>query len=132
MNFSTGSNEIFDYKEIYMDPSLLGFKTQATIRIEEGGTLGEVIDALATQLSAEYYYNNVGQLCFYPINSTVDDSVKPIIWTYKSLNKEISNMSMNYKNTEVINVIKVVGDNITSGVKFAVVTNDNPASPICV
>ena len=41
-------------------------------------------------------------------------------------------MSINYKNEEVINVVKVVGDNIDNGIYSAVVTNENPSSPICI
>lgn len=132
MNFSTGSGYILDYKPIILDPSFIGFKTQATIRVEEGGNIGEIISAIATQLSAEYYYNNVGNLCFYPINDTIDDSSKPIIWTFSKLQRQIHDLSLNYKNEEVINVVKVVGDNIDNGVYSAVVANENPASPICV
>lgn len=131
-NFATGSGTVFDTKPIILDPSFLGFKTQNTIRIEEGGNLGAVIDALATQLSAEYYYNAVGNLCFYPINETVDDSSKPVIWVFERLNRELHNLSLNYKNEEVVNVVKVVGDNIDSGIYSAIVTNENPSSPICI
>ena len=131
-NFATGSGYILDYKEIIMDTSFIGFKTQSTIRVEEGGTLGDVIAQLATQLSAEYYYNNLGNFCLYPINETIDDSNKPIIWTFTKLNRDIQNLSINYKNEEVINVVKVVGDNIDNGIYSAVVTNENPSSPICI
>lgn len=132
MNFSMGNGYILDYKPIILDPTFIGFKTQATIRVEEGGNIGEIIAALATQLSAEYYYNNVGNLCFYPINETIDDSSKPIIWTFTKIQKELHNLSLSYRNEEVINVVKVVGDNIDNGVYSAVVSNENPASPICV
>ena len=110
LNFTLGNGYILDYKEPIFDPSFIGMKTQQTIRAEAGENYGTVIDALATQLSAEYYYNSVGNLCFYPLNETVDDSVKPIIWTYPWLGR----------------------DNIDSNVYSAVVTNENPTSPICI
>lgn len=132
LNFSLGNGYIFDYKPIIYDPSFLGAKTQSTIRVEEGGNLGQVIEALATQISAEYYYNTIGNLCFFPINVTVNDDAKPVVWTFERLNKEINNLSLNYKNEEVVNVVKVVGDNIDNGIHAAVVTNENPASPICI
>lgn len=115
-----------------MDPSFAGARTQSTIRVEEGGNLGKVIDELATQLSAEYYYNTVGNLCFYPINETVNDDVKPIIWTFEELKRDLHNISMSYDNEEVVNIIKVVGDNIDTGIYSAIVSNNNPRSPICV
>lgn len=132
LNFSMGNGYVLDYKDIILDPSLKGFKTQATIRADEGENLGVIIDALATQMSAEYYYNNVGNLCFYPINETVDDSVKPIIWTFENLTRELSSQELSYQNENIVNVVKVVGDNVDSGYYSAVVTNENPASPICI
>lgn len=132
LNFSLGNGYIFDYQPIIFDPSFLGAKTQNTIRVDEGGNLGQIIEALATQISAEYYYNNLGNLCFYPINTTVNDDVKPVIWTFEKINREVNNLSLNYKNEEVVNVVKVVGDNIDNGIHSAVVTNENPSSPICI
>ena len=133
LNFSMENGYIMDYKDVIFDPSLVQMKTQSTIRVDEGSNLGEVISELATQLSAEYYYNNVGNLCFYPINETVNDDVKPIIWTFTSLNRELHNLNLTYQMEEVVNCVKVVGDNINnSGVYTAVVTNENPSSPICI
>lgn len=132
MNFSLGNGYILDYKPIVLDPSLVGFKTQTTIRADEGENLGKIIESLATQMSAEYYYNNVGNLCFYPINETVDDSSKPIIWNFSNINRELHNLELNYQNENIVNVIKVVGDNIDNIIYSAVVSNDNPMSPICV
>lgn len=131
-NFALGNGYILDYKEIIYDPSFVGSKTQTTIRADEGDNLGTIIDSLATQLSAEYYYNNVGNLCFYPINETVNDDSKPVIWTFERLNRDLHNFDLTYKNEDVVNVIKVVGDNIDNGVCSAIVSNNNPASPICV
>lgn len=131
-SFSMGNGYILDYKDVILDPSFVGFKTQSTIRVEEGGNLGQVISELATQLSAEYYYNNVGNLCFYPLNETIDDSNKPVIWTFNKLTRNLWDLQLDYKNEEIVNVVKVVGDNIDNGIYSAVVTNENPASPICI
>ena len=132
LNFSLGKGYILDYKEPIFDPSFIGLKTQQTIRAEQGETLGSILDALATQLSAEYYYNTVGNLCFYPINETVDDSVKPIIWTYPKFSRDLHNMDLQYQNEQIINCVKVVGDSVDSTIYTATVTNNNPSSPICV
>ena len=132
LNFALGNGYILDYKDVIMDPSLVNYKTQTAVRAEEGDNLGTVIDGLATQMSAEYYYNNVGNLCFYPINETVNDDTKPIIWTFTTLNRNLHNMSLSYDNENVTNIVKVVGDNIDSGICSAIASNNNPASPICV
>ena len=83
--------------------------------------MGSILDALATQLSAEYYYNTVGNLCFYPINETVDDSVKPVIWTYPKLSRDLHNMDLQYQNEQIINCVKVVGDSVDSTIYTATV-----------
>lgn len=131
-NFSMENGYILDYQDIIIDPSFVNSKTETTIRAEEGDNLGTIIDSLATQISAEYYYNNIGNLCFYPINETVNDDVKPIIWTFANFNRDLHNLNLTYKNEDVVNCVKVVGDNVENGVCSAVVTNDNPSSPICV
>ena len=132
LNFDTGNGYILDYKSIILDSSFKGFKTQTTIRKEEGENLGSILLELATQMSAECYYNNIGNLCFYPINETVNDDQKPIIWTYERLGRDLHNLSLDYKNDEIVNIVKVVGNNIDNGIFSAIVSNDNPASPICV
>ena len=62
LNFTMGNGYIMDYKQPIFDSSFYGKKTQQTIRAEQGENYGSLIDSLATQLSAEYYYNNVGNL----------------------------------------------------------------------
>lgn len=132
LNFTMGNGYILDYKEPIFDPSFFNQKTQTTIRAEAGDNLGTIIDSLATQLSAEYYYNNLGNLCFYPINETVDDSVKPIIWTYNSLGRDLHSLSLSYQMEEVTNCVKVVGDNIETDICSAIAVNENITSPLCV
>ena len=132
LNFTLGNGYILDYKEPIFDPSFIGMKTQQAIRAEAGENYSTIIDALATQLSAEYYYNSVGNLCFYPLNETVDDSVKPIIWTYSQMGRDLHNLKLNYQNDNIVNCVKVVGDNINSKIYSAIVLNENPSSPICV
>lgn len=132
LNFAQGNGYILDYKEPIFDPSFVRMKTQQTIRAEQRENLSVIIESLATQLSAEYYYNTVGNLCFYPLNETVDDSTKPIIWTYQEIGQDLHNMNLQYQNENVINCVKVVGDGIDSSICAAIVENNNPASPICV
>lgn len=133
LNFSMGNGYILDYKEVIFDPSFISSVTQSSIRCESGDNLGTVISELATQISAEYYYNNVGNLCFYPINETVNDDAKPIIWTYTKIGRELHNLELSYQNENIVNCIKVVGDNVDNdGIYSAIVKNENPTSPICV
>jgi hypothetical protein len=48
------------------------------------------------------------------------------------LTRNLWDLQLDYKNEEIINVVKVVGDNIDKGIYSAIVTNENPASPICI
>ncbi len=132
LNFTMGNGYVLDYKEPIFDATFYGLKTQATIRAEQGESYSTVIDSLATQLSAEYYYNTMGNLCFYPINETVDDSVKPVIWTYRKFSRDLGELSLSYQNEGIINCVKVVGDSVDGDIYSAVVENTNPASPICI
>ena len=83
-------------------------------------------------MSAECYYNNIGNLCYYPLNETINDDQKPVIWTYERMGRDLHNLNLNYKIDDIVNVVKVVGSNIDTGVYSAVVTNENPESPICI
>ena len=47
-----------------------------------GGTIGNLIEQLATQMPAEYYYNAVGNLVLYPVDESMNDVNKPIVWVY--------------------------------------------------
>lgn len=132
LNTSMQNGYVLDYKEPIFDSSFAGKKTQCTIRINEGGNLASIIDQLALQLSAEYYYNTVGNLCFYPINATVSDAAKPVIWNFEELDRGVNNFSMNYRMEDVINVIKVVGSNTNSLIYSSIKQNNNPNSPICI
>ena len=128
----SGDGYCLDYSPPIFDAGLINKTTQSTIRVEEGGNLGEIIQQLAMQLSAEYYYNNVGNLCFYPIEETINDITKPTIWVFKELSSDVHTLSLNYKNEEVVNCVKVVGDNIDGRIHYASLLNENPSSPICV
>ena len=132
LNFDSGNGYILDYKALILDSSFKDFKTQTSIRKEEGENLGSILLELATQMSAECYYNNIGNLCYYPLNETINDDQKPVIWTYERMGRDLHNLSLNYKIDDIVNVVKVVGSNIDTGVYSAVVTNENPESPICI
>lgn len=132
LNFDKGDGYILDYKPIMLDSSFEGFKIQATIRKEAGDTLGALILEIAYQMSAEVYYNNVGNLTFVPLNETIDDLQKPIIWSYSNWDRDLHNLNLNYNNEEIVNIVKVVGNNTDYGIFSASLSNENPMSPLCV
>lgn len=118
---------INDMKVCIVDSKYLNFKTKATIRVDAGGTVADILEQLATQMSAEYYYNTVGNLIFYPVNESMNDINKSIIWTYDESQLE----GLQFTGVEdVVNVVKVIGDNVDGGIYTAVAKNTNLNSPI--
>lgn len=126
-NFSNTDETVNDLKSCIIDTKYTNFKTQATIRVEAGGKLSEVYDQLATQMSAEYYYNSIGRLCFYPMDESLNEVDKPIIWQYTEV--DLDGLNFN-SNEDLVNVVKVVGDSVDGKIYSAIVKNENLNSPI--
>lgn len=127
LNMSCPDGYIVDPKPPIIDSKYFQFKTQSTIRVDAGGTMGSIFEQLGTQMSAEYYYNNTGNLSFYPINDSMNDIDKPIIWTYNELNTD--NLSFQGQD-EIVNVVKVIGTNVDNKIYTYVAKNTNLNSPI--
>ena len=126
-NINGADENVFDLKPCIISSDVQKFQLQQTIRIESGGKLSSVIDQVATQMSCEYFYNSNGNLCFYPLNETMNDDDKPIIWAYK---KDDVN-ELNFSSTEqLINVIKVQSSDINGQIYSAIVKNENLGSNI--
>ena len=127
LNLSCTDGYVNDLKICIIDSKYSGFRTQSTIRVDSGGTISNLIEQLATQMSAEYYYNTVGNLVFYPTDTSMNDTNKPIIWTYDET--QISGLTFSGSN-EIVNVVKVVGNNVDGQIYSAVSKNTNLSSPI--
>lgn len=121
-----------DLIEPIFDHSFLDMKTQASIKKEAGSTISSIIEELATQMSAEYYYNERGQLVFVPLNEVLLDEQKQISWIYSDDNGDLFNLSNNYDYDNAVNVISVSGESVENGIYSALVVNSDPRSPICV
>ena len=126
-----GSSEILDPQIPIFHSSFKGKKTQATITKEAGETIGSIILELATQLSAEVFYNAEGRLVFIPIDYVTDDSNKPVIYQLYDIQGDFSNDNLTFSFNDVVNRIIVIGANVDGVVCRATAINDNPASPLC-
>lgn len=127
LNMSCTDGYIVDPKPPIIDIKYSNFKTQSTIRVDAGGTMADIYEQLGTQMSAEYYYNNTGNLSFYPINDSMNDIDKPIIWVYNEDNTD--NLSFQGQD-EIVNVVKVIGTNVDNKIYSYVAKNTNLNSPI--
>ena len=128
----TGMGYICDPKPPLIDNSYDGFKTQTSIRKEQGDTYSSLFGELFTQMNAAYYYNDVGNLVVVPINEEMKDEYKSISWTYNESNGDLIDISKNYDLDSAINIIYVEGNNVETRTYSALVVNNDPRSPFAV
>lgn len=128
----TGMGYICDPKKPLIDTSYKGFKTQTSIRKEQGDTYGSLLNELFTQMNASYYYNDVGNLVVVPINEEMKDEYKTVSWTYTKEKGDMVDISKNYDLDSAINIIYVEGNNVETRTYSALVVNNDPRSPFAV
>ena len=131
LNMSNGNGYNFDIQPFIYDSRFADFKIQASIQKESGDTISSIIDDIATQMSANYYYNDNGNFVFEYLDETINDNMKTICWTFSEEHNELFNLNMEFDFTNAINIVKVVGDNVDKGIYSALVVNNDPRSPIC-
>ena len=129
--FNNGSGEPLDVRPIMYHSSLKGKKTQVTISKSAGETFGSILLELATQLSAEIFYNATGNLTLIPTNEASLDVDKPLIYDYNADKGDMSGLDFTYDMSSVINRVIIVGSSLTGGVVTATAVNDDPGSPLC-
>lgn len=127
LNLSGTDGYVNDQKICILDSKFSNFKTQSTIRVDAGGTISDVLEQLATQMSAEYYYNTIGHLVFYPMDDSMNDVNKSILWVYDE--NQMEGMQFSGKE-DIVNVVKVIGNNVDGKIYSAVAKNTNLSSPI--
>lgn len=127
-----GNGYSYDLLPPIFDSSLVGLKTSVTIKKEAGDTQSSVLQDIAEQMSASYFYNECGNLIFIPINEELKDMYKPITWYYETKFLDLLDVSIDYDIDNAVNMIKVIGDNMGETVNYALAVNKDPRSPICV
>ncbi len=127
----TGDSNVYDSKEILYHSSLKGKLTQSTITKEAGDTLGSILLDLATQLSAEIFYNSNGNLTIIPINEVTNDIDKNLLYDYDTKDGTISDLNFQFDYSSVVNKVIVIGNSSDGGVYKGISVNDDPSSPLC-
>ncbi len=127
-----GNGMPFDTREIIYNSAFKGAVTQVTISKSAGDTYGSILLELATQLSAEIFYNNMGRLTIVPIANVVDDINKPIIYDFDTAKGDMSNLDFSFDLESIVNRVIVIGSSSSGGVYQAVAVNDEPSSPLSV
>ena len=126
-----GDGTPFDVKPIIYHSSFKGKKTQATISKSAGETYGSILLELATQLSAEIFYNSQGCLTLVPTNETSLDVDKPLLFDFAEENGDFSSLDFSFDMSSIVNKIVVIGSSIKGQVVSATAVNDDAASPLC-
>lgn len=126
-----GSGEPLDSRPIIYHSSFKGKKTQATISKSAGESYGSILLDLATQLSAEIFYNAMGNLTLVPTNETSLDVDKPLIFDYDAERGQISGLDFSFDMGSIVNRVIVIGSSVTGGVVSATAVNDDAGSPLC-
>lgn len=126
-----GDGSPFDIKPIIYHSSFKGKKTQATISKSAGETYGSILLELATQLSAEIFYNSQGCLTLVPTNETSLDVDKPLLFDFAEENGDFSGLDFSFDMSSIVNKIVVIGSSIKGQVVSATAVNDDAASPLC-
>lgn len=127
-----GNGTPFDAKEIIYNSAFKGAVTQVTISKSAGDSYGSILQELATQLSAEIFYNSMGRLTIVPITNVIDDINKPIIYDFDTAKGDMSNLDFSFDLESIVNRIIVIGSSSAGGVYQAVAVNDEPSSPLNV
>lgn len=126
-----GDGSIFDPKGLIISEKLKGKRTQVTITKNAGDTYGSILNELATQLSAEIFYNANGVLTLVPITEVTQDKEKAIIYSFNADMGDMSQLNFDYDYNQIVNRIVVVGNSKNGGVYKATAINNDTRSPLC-
>lgn len=122
----------FDSKPLVVHPSLAEKTTQAKITMNAGQTYADILLELATQMSAEIFYNSIGQLTIMPVTETSLDDGKASSWDFIEEDGELDSLSFSFNVSEVFNRVIVIGSTASGQYHRAEASNDDPASPTSV
>lgn len=126
------SGVFLDSRPPVVHPSLMGATTQAKITMNAGQTYADILLELATQMSAEIFYNSVGQLTIMPLSETSLDDGKASSWDFDEGLGEIDSLSFSFNSSEVFNRVIVIGSTSNGSYHRAEASNDDPSSPTSV
>lgn len=97
--------------------------TPYTIKKEYGNNnYGQILIELAQMLSANIYYNELGQLVF---EKDVEDSLKGSIWDFNTDEFHYLGATNKYVFSKVYNKIVVIGSNINGNIATGIAINNN-------
>lgn len=126
-----GNKVPFDSRPLVYHSSLRGKKTQTDITGSAGETYGSILSQLATQLSAEIFYNAEGNLTLIPTSLTTSDGSKPLLDSFVAENGDFQSLGFNFSMNDIVNRVIVVGATSSGSTHRAEVANGDASSPLC-
>ena len=127
-----GDGHPFDARPMIYSSAFKGKEIQATISKSAGDTLGGLLTEIATQLSAEIFYNAAGNLTVVPQTEVTSDGDKPLIAEFDAEDGDLSGLDFSFDYSGIVNRVIVVGGGSDGNYCRAEAKNDDPASPLCV
>jgi hypothetical protein len=86
---------------------------------------------LATQLSAEIFYNADGNLTLIPTVLTMQDWSKPLLGSFVAENGDFQSLGFSFNMNDIVNRIVVIGASSNGSTHTAIAVNDDASSPLC-
>ena len=126
---NNGNSEVLDPKDYILHENFKGKKTQVEISLNAGDKYSTILLNIATQLSAEIYYNEKGNLVLIPTSESTMDKNKPLLFEYQK--EDLSDLSFGFSYNNIVNRVIVVGTTSSGGTFSAEAVNDDPRSPLC-
>jgi len=127
----SGSGSPLDPQPIIYHSSFKGKTTQIAISKNAGESFASILLDLATQISAEIFYNSVGQLTIVPNGEVTQDDDKPLLGIYNFDKADFETLNFSFDLNSIINKIIVMGTGNNGAVCKAIAVNDDPGSPLC-
>ncbi len=125
-----GNGDPLDSQDFILHSSFKNKKTQVKISKNSGDTFGSLLLDIATQLSAEVFYNTNGNLVYIPINEVTQDQDKPLVFSFETEHGDISQLDFNLDYSSIVNRVIVIGSSETGGTYIADKKNNDSSSPL--
>lgn len=117
----------YDSQQIMFPLKYMEEKTPYTIQKTANNTIGEIITDLATCLSCDVYYDEIGRLTFRDTLDDLDYHNRNSMWNYQE--GEAINIRRKDEWSKIKNRYIVIGSNINGAQCKGIAENTNPASP---
>lgn len=117
----------YDSQNIMFPLKYMEEKTPYTIQKTANNTIGEIITDLASCLSCDVFYDEIGRLTFRDTLDDLDYHNRNSMWNYQK--GEVVNIRRQDEWSKIKNRYIVLGSNINGAQCKGIAENTNPASP---